>query len=255
MNSKPCFLLAVILLTATVPVFAEEEYPSLQEAVQGAQALARDRDFKGAEVVLMEALEQPRRDDHVDNSLAALWLLGLYRSAQEDYDGAALAYRERLDLLKEHSEVTATLEERQTLQALAEAYDNAGRGDEARMIWMRLAELGRKDPASDSLGIAYFGMARSFAQEDQYEEALEYFDKTLDVRARWDDKGALFNPLVQYAKLLRELGKVDEAEKLEKQAQTLMAGVVRSSDASSSRIEGDGELLREWPPPGWESSE
>ncbi len=56
---------------------------------------------------------------------------------------------------------------------------------------------------------------------------------------------------MEYAKLLRKLGEIDQAEKLEQRAHALMADAVRSTDHSSIRIEGDGEILHEWPPPDW----
>jgi tetratricopeptide (TPR) repeat protein len=229
-------LLLALLAGCTVPVnwFGRRSPPPTPRATTwetdtaaGAEALAAGN-LDEAERRLEVARERAASGTGNDRAVAAsLSNLAIVRRAQGDTAGALAVQQEALSIREhalgpDHPEVAATLNSLAGLHAAGDDYA-AAEPLLTRALAIREQALGADDRyTAQSLN----NLALLYAAEGRYADAEPLYQRAIAIFEQRKDSGDLATALENYAALLDETGRSDDARQIEARARAARATAV-----------------------------
>ncbi|MGH9101609.1 MAG: adenylate/guanylate cyclase domain-containing protein [Acidimicrobiales bacterium] len=176
---------------------------------QGDIVLNTDQDYPAARGLLWRALDAAERSGDGQAITRTLLFCGWLPWTLDDFEEAEVLWRRALGLAHASGDRWAEIRALTSLAAsVSEREDFANAGELARQAMAVATELGDRF----SMAIASVQLGRSRQDDGHGEEALPHFDRGLavfeELGARWEQSDALRTRGV----VLRELGRLDEAE-------------------------------------------
>ncbi len=206
-----------------------------------AQVVANSGDVKSAESLLQEGLDRlPDRAAFIDDRIFCLER-GSEIAVRRGAGGDAIARAQAAQRLLAQSPVQSQLSDLDALIALAGAYSSAGRHEEASAAFeqssTRLATLGRDDTARAATVFNNWGVSLSVLGRPL--DAARAFERAIAIsRQDQSDEGVSPMLLVNYARALQEVGRLDEA------ASYADRGYARAKRAGAEVLVSQASLLR-----------
>jgi tetratricopeptide (TPR) repeat protein len=208
-------------------------------------------DLRGAEEALREALRIQRKcfGDHIETFYTLITLSGLPRIRGDFADAEALA-REAIamgDRILPYKHLDRMKGWRSLAKTMA-AIGDWGACEEAWQITLAVIRNNAKATSVD-LGDALWGVGQALIRQEEFCAAQPYFRECLEVRCSYLLEGdwTVAQTEVALAGCLRELGEIEEAERLLFSALDKAYVDPKVADARSHEVlEGIFELYEDW---------
>lgn len=189
-----------------------------------ANLAGRQRRFAEAEQVYQEILTAQTKEQGIESPLTLADLAELYHVAK-DYQKSEAIYRKVIEskLLEPGSGVTLGAIER-----LGTVYEEQGKSEQAEALYQKAVETNLTSlPHGDlttiaelnDLGLFYERRERFQEAEEYYKRALEQFDDLASDAGLMDSNLAIV--IENYARLLRDEGRLTEAEQYENRGKAI----------------------------------
>lgn len=200
-----------------------------------ASLAGRQQRFAEAEKVYEEILTTQSKEQGFESPLTLADLAELYHAAK-DYEKSVAAYRKVIESksLEPGSGVTLGAIER-----LSTVYEEQGKPEEAEPLYRKAVETNLTSlphghlvtiAELNDLGLFYERRKRSQEAEEYYKRALEQFDDLASDSGLMDSNLAIV--IENYARLLRDEGRLTEAEQYESRGKAIRAKLNESHSAN-----------------------
>lgn len=172
-------------------------------------------------------LKSFKQNEFLDDYINELHVLGDLYETKNEYTKATKYYRECVELSKEHVGVNH-IETLVSMNNIALVYRELERYDESEKMYRELIELIKQlDEKHPELGTVYNNFATCMICQERYEDAMNFFEKALDIRKlNFGDNSPFVADIINNMALhCIDLNDLEKSEKYFKKAESIYAQV------------------------------